>query len=108
VTALSVKVRPRRARPSQRVRFRGRGFTDLGAIYAHYIRRGKLLKTVRLATASSGACGTFTARRRQFPFRPELGTYLVQIDQHHRLTDDGPLFKLTIDVRRRPAQRAQG
>jgi hypothetical protein len=103
VTALAVHVRPARARPSQRVRFKGRGFTDTGAIYAHYLRRGVLLRTVRLAKAPSGDCGTFTSRRPQFPFRPHRGTYLVQIDQHHRLTDDGPLVKLTIDVRRRPA-----
>jgi hypothetical protein len=105
VSALAVKVRPRRARPSQRVHFRGRGFTDRGAIYAHYLRRGALLKTVRLAQVSSGACGTFKAHRRQFPFRPDIGTYLLQIDQHRPLTDDGPLVKLSIDVRRRPAQR---
>jgi hypothetical protein len=107
VSALAVRLRPRRARPSQRVRFRGRGFTDRGAVYAHYLRRGRLLRSVRLAPAPSGACGTFTARRRQFPFRPHEGTYLVQIDQHRRLTDDGPLVKLTIDVRRRPTQPDQ-
>jgi hypothetical protein len=103
VSALAVKIRPRRARPDQRVRFIGRGFTDRGAIFAHYLRRGRLIKTVRLTTAPSGKCGTFKAHRRQFPFRPRQGTYLVQIDQHRRLTDDGPLVKLTIDVRRRPA-----
>jgi hypothetical protein len=103
VSALAVKVRPRRARPDQRVQFVGRGFTDRGAIFAHYLRRGKLIKTIRLKTAPSGKCGTFKAHRRQFPFRPRQGTYLVQIDQHRRLTDDGPLVKLTIDVRRRPA-----
>jgi hypothetical protein len=104
VSALAVRVHPRRARPSQKVHFVGRGFTDRGAIYAHYSRHGRLLRTVRLARASSGPCGTFSARRRQFPFRPRQGAYLVQIDQHRRLTDDGPLVRLTIDVRRRPAQ----
>jgi hypothetical protein len=102
VSALAVTVKPPRARPAQRVRFHGRGFTDTGGIYAHYLRRGDLVRTVRLARAASGACGTFTAKRRQFPFRPRRGTYLVQIDQHRRLTDDGPLVKLIIDVRRRP------
>jgi len=102
VTELAVRVRPRRARPAQRVRFRGRGFTDRGGIYAHYLRRGRLRRTVRLARAASGPCGTFSVRRRQFPFRPRQGTWRVQIDQHRRLTDDGPLVTLSIDVRRRP------
>ncbi len=102
VSALAVRAKPKRARPTQKVRFRGRGFTDRGTIYAHYLRRGRLVKTVRFGRPS-GACGTFSVRRRQFPFRPRTGTYLVQIDQHRRLTDDGPLVRLTIDVRRRPS-----
>lgn len=102
VTALVVHVRPKRARPAQRVRFRGRGFTDSGPIYAHYLRRGKLRRTVRLARAGSGACGAFSVRRPQFPFRPRQGVWRVQIDQHSRLGDDGPLIVLAIDVRRRP------
>jgi hypothetical protein len=107
VSALSVKLRPQRARPSQRVRFSGRGFTDRGGVFAHYLRRGRLIRTVRLAKGASGSCGTFSVHRRQFPFRAHQGTYLLQIDQHRRLTDDGPLVKLTIDVRRRPALSPQ-
>jgi hypothetical protein len=102
VSALTVKVRPKRAAPSHRVRFRGRGFTSTGAIYAHYLRRGKLRRTVRLAKAPKGDCGTFSVRRPQFPFRPRQGVWRVQVDQRHRLTDEGPLVNLRIDVRRRP------
>jgi hypothetical protein len=104
-SALAVRVTPRRARPTSRVRFRGRGFTDRGGIYAHYLKRGKLRETVRLAKAASGACGTFDIKAPQFPFEPQMGTWRLQIDQHRRLTDDGPLINLSVDVRRRPRTR---
>jgi hypothetical protein len=102
VSALTVKVRPKRAAPSRRVRFHGRGFTTGGGIYAHYLRRNKLRKTVRLARTTEGDCGTFSVRRPQFPFRPRQGVWRVQVDQRKRLLDEGPLVNLTIDVRRRP------
>ena len=102
VTDLGVTLRPKLARPSQRVRFSGSGFTDPRPIYAHYVRKGVLIRTVRLAARPATACGRFSVRRKQFPFRPRTGTYLVQIDQHSALSDAGPLVKLTIDVRRRP------
>ena len=103
--ALRVRVTPQRAAPARRVRFRGRGFTGSGAVYAHYLRAGKLRRTVRLAKVASGACGTFDVRRPQFPFEPSNGTWRVQIDQHRRLSDEGPLVYLTIDVRRRARTR---
>ncbi len=89
---LSVNVRPRDARPARRIRFRGRGFTDPGAaVYAHYVRRGaaKPRKTVRLVARPAGACGTFSVRRRQFPFTPKTGRWRVQIDQHRAFTAAG-------------------
>ena len=98
---LEVRVRPRRAAPSDRVRFRGRGFTEPRGVYAHYLRKGRLRRTVRLAKATAGACGAFDVRRRQFPFKPQEGVWRVQIDQHRKLTGAGPLINLTIDVRRR-------
>ena len=50
--ALSVGRRPRRRPPSDRVRFRGRGFTDLTQpIYMHYVFAGKLQ-----ARRSGSAC----------------------------------------------------
>src|SRR4051794_11323661 len=48
VTALGVRLRPSRARPSRRVRFIGSGFTEGTSVFAHYVRAGKLRKTVRL------------------------------------------------------------
>ncbi len=102
VTALAVRVKPKRARWRDRVRFRGRGFTDSGAIYAHYVRKGTLRSTVRLADAPTGPCGTFITRRSQFPFRPTEGVWRIQIDQHPDLATDGPLVNLSVDVKRRP------
>jgi hypothetical protein len=81
VTELDVVLRPRTASPRSRVRYRGRGFTTPGAVYAHYIHRGKLRRTVRLAR-TTGACGTFSVRRRQLPIRrPRLGRWTIQVDQ---------------------------
>jgi hypothetical protein len=82
VTNLAVFVRPRRAEPSRRVRFRGRGFMETGPVYAHYLFGDELKKTVRLAGGTEGPCGTFTARRRQIPIEnPSTGRWIVQIDQ---------------------------
>lgn len=103
VSNLAIKVRPRRARPGQRIRFRGRGFTDPGAaVYAHYLRRGaaRPRRTVRLVKRPHGPCGTFSVRRRQFPFTPKAGPWTVQIDQHRAFTADGPLVNLLVLVAR--------
>lgn len=102
---LEVRVTPRSAAPSDLVRFRGRGFTEAGGVYAHYLRKGKLRRTVRLAKATLGKCGTFKARAPQFPFKPRKGVWRVQIDQHRKLTGAGPLINLTIDVRARARTR---
>lgn len=85
ITALRVAVSPLRARPTQRVTFRGRGFTRSTPIYAHYTRRGKARRTVRLADAPKGPCGTFRTRRRQFPIRrPQSGLWTLRVDQEPR------------------------
>jgi hypothetical protein len=80
VTALTVAVNPKQAAPTRMVRFRGRGFLDSGPVYAHYVYRGRLRETVRMGRPT-GACGEFSARRRQIPVRPRTGTWLVQFDQ---------------------------
>ena len=66
VTALAFRLKPRKKAPSQRVRFIGRGFTDGEFVYAHYVRKGKLRKTVLLG-AAQGPCGRIDVRRRQIP-----------------------------------------
>jgi hypothetical protein len=82
---LDVAMRPRSARPSTKVRFKGSGFLTEGRpVFAHYLYRGKLRRTVRLS-ATTGPCGTWKARAAQIPVRnPGLGRWRVQFDQSKR------------------------
>lgn len=101
VTALSAELRPRQARPSRRVRFRGRGFTDDRSIFAHYVYNDRVRKTVRLAEPR-GDCGRFSVRRRQIPIsRPRTGDWTLQIDQRRRYseTPDTNWVRLVIRLR---------
>jgi hypothetical protein len=96
-TALGVTVTPSEARPSQRIRFRGLGFTEPKPIYAHYIHKGKVRKTVRMARRPR-TCGGFSARRRQIPIKnPGLGKWILQFDQKKRFVD--PARKAIVYVR---------
>jgi hypothetical protein len=86
-TALGVSIKPRRARPSQRIRFKGSGFTGRKPVYAHYVYKGKVRKTVRLARRTS-ACGGWQARRPQIPVDDaKPGTWRVQFDQSKKYRD---------------------
>lgn len=86
-TALGVSLKPESARPSERIRFKGLGFTEQKPIYAHYIRKGKVRKSVRMARKPR-ACGGFRTRKRQFPMRnPRVGRWTVQFDQFKRYVD---------------------
>ena len=105
-TALGVSLKPRSARPSKRIRFKGRGFTQEKPIYAHYVHKGKLRKTVRVKR-EPGDCGRFKKRRRQIPVKdPGLGLWTVQFDQYKRLIDPAvtpiDFVRLEIRVRRVP------
>jgi hypothetical protein len=85
--ALGVSLKPETAKPSQRIRFKGLGFTEDRAIWVHYLRKGKLRKTVRMAREPR-ACGGFRKRRRQFPMRnPRLGKWILQFDQSRQYVD---------------------
>jgi hypothetical protein len=85
VTNLGVTLRPSRARPSRRIRFSGRGFTNDAPVFGHYVFGGKVRKTVRFARRSTLPCGTFRARRKQIPVRrPATGDWLLQVDQQRR------------------------
>jgi len=100
-TALGVTVTPTRARPSDRVRFRGLGFTKRKPIYAHYLFKGKLRKTVRMARRPR-ECGGFSALRRQIPVRnPHVGTWTIQFDQSSRFVnpDRTPIVFVRLAIR---------
>lgn len=101
VTALNVGIQPRRARPSSRVLFRGRGFTGAGKVYAHYRYKGRTRRTVTFTP--SGPCGRFTARKAQIPVsRPGTGSWTVQFDQQKRYArvPSSVFVRLTINVTR--------
>src|SRR4051794_794807 len=102
VTALTVEQVPAKASTRRRVRFRGRGFTGPGAVWAHYVFAGRSRKTVRVAKPY-GDCGLFSRKMRQFPFRksPKVGVWTIQFDQQRRYRSDAPLrVPLTIKVNR--------
>jgi hypothetical protein len=102
VTALALRLKPKRAAPSRRVRFIGSGFTDGPTVYAHYVRKGKHRKTVKLG-APQGPCGRISARRRQIPVkRPALGRWTVQVDNQPSYSAEpvSVFVRLAITVRR--------
>jgi hypothetical protein len=85
VSNLGVTMKPRKARPSKRIRFTGRGFTAAAPVFGHYLFGGKVRKTVRFAKASTLPCGTFKAKRKQIPVkRPHTGEWLLQVDQQRK------------------------
>jgi hypothetical protein len=103
-TALGISVKPQSARPSRRIHFRGNGFTASKRVYAHYIYRGKVRKTVRMAKPQ-GPCGSWHAHRRQIPVpNPGTGRWTVQFDQLRRYVEPPDIpsvyVRLTISVRR--------
>jgi hypothetical protein len=103
-TALGVSVKPQQAKPSTKVRWKGRGFTaSNGPIYAHYVYKGKSRKTVRMAV-KPGLCGTFSKKSPQIPVAsPGLGKWTVQFDQNKKFkTDDiGTYVRLQIRIFRK-------
>jgi hypothetical protein len=106
-TALGVDVKPKEARPSDRIRFKGLGFTEDKAIYAHYVYKGKPRKTVRMARKPR-SCGGFKVRRRQIPVkRPGLGLWTIQFDQSRRFRDPAatPIVYVRLDIRVRRVPR---
>ena len=109
VTALGMRLKPRRANPSRKVRFIGRGFTDTDEriVYAHYVRGGKLRRTVKLGVAQ-GLCGRIRVKRRQFPIRnPRVGRWTLQVDNQPTYSAE-PLsvhVRIPIDVKRDYARR---
>jgi len=80
-TALGVTVKPKKARPAEKIRFRGSGFTAAKSVYAHYVYKNKVRRTVRMARRT-GTCGSWSVRARQIPVDdPGTGLWTVQFDQ---------------------------
>jgi len=104
VTRLSVEQVPASARTGDRVRFRGRGFTDLTRpVYAHYVFQGRSRSTVRVGMPR-GDCGLFSIRRKQFPFKknPRVGAWTIWFDQEPAYNPQAAVrVPLTIKVRPR-------
>lgn len=62
--------RVRRGDPRARVQFGGLGWIGQGTdLYAHYLRGGRLVKTVRIGPLGE-PCGDVGRMMREFPFRP--------------------------------------
>jgi hypothetical protein len=102
IAALDVRLKPRSARPSSRVRFLGRGFTDGTAIYGHYLRAGKVRRTVMLGTPQ-GPCGRLDVARRQIPVRhPATGHWTLQVDNQRAYSahPSGVFVRVGIAVKR--------
>ena len=101
VTALSVSVSPKRARPTSRVTWRGRGFTGAGPVYQHYVK-GKKRRTTRRLAVPTGDCGTFEVKAKQFPFRPGRGLWTLQMDQQRAYSaqPNGVFVRLLFQVTR--------
>ena len=107
VTHLSVTLRPKRARPSRKVRFSGRGFTLAKPVYGHYVFGGKVRKTIKLSRLPRQPCGTFHARRRQIPVRrPAVGDWLLQVDQQRRYSPHPASNVIPILIRVRETVKA--
>jgi hypothetical protein len=102
VTALSLRVKPKRAAPRKRVRFIGRGFTSGLPVFGHYVFGGKLRKTVRFGVPA-GPCGTFDVKRRQIPVKkPRTGRWTLQADTARAYSKDPEtvFVRLAITVKR--------
>jgi hypothetical protein len=104
-TALALHLPPR-AKPSKRIRFRGSGFTAQQAVWAHYLYKGKLRKSVRLVRKIDNPCGLFSVKRKQIPIKLErirkmTGRWRIQVDQQQRYSraPDTVFVRVDIDVR---------
>jgi hypothetical protein len=84
------------------------GYIDSNSrtLFVHYIRRGRLVKTLRVG-ALSGSCGTLTKRFREFAFRPvPAGTYSVRFDTTRAWPNDDMWSGYRRVKVTRPARRA--
>lgn len=103
VTALRATFSPLSGRPGRKVTFRGQGFTlEDKPLYLHYRYRGKTRRTLKVTP--KGPCGTFSVRRRLFPFSSVgAGRWTIQFDQQKRYsrTPRSSVVRQAVDVSRR-------
>jgi hypothetical protein len=80
VTKLTATLKPRRARPSKKIKFGIYGMPPGATVYLHYVFHGKSRATRKLGKPKA-PCGTLTVRKRFFPMsRPKAGTWTFQFD----------------------------
>ena len=78
-------------------------------MWAHYLYKGKVRKTVRLVKRIKNPCGIFSVKRKQIPIkRPKLGRWRLQVDQQRKYSraPDGVIVRADIDVQVRCSLRA--
>jgi hypothetical protein len=78
--------------PRKSTTFYAYGFEAVSGktLYAHYVLRGRLRKTVAIGSLS-GLCGDLQRSKRQFAFRPvPAGDYKVKLDATKRYPNSSP------------------
>lgn len=105
VSALSVKLRPRRNfRPGVRFRISATGFTTGRTLWAH-VKRGRSVRNIKVGRLR-GACRKISTRRRLLPRDAATGLYTLQFDTSRRYRARRPVslgFTVTVFRRFRPA-----
>jgi hypothetical protein len=86
-------------RPSGKSRVEARGFVggSTSKLYAHYLQKKKLRKTVEVGKLT-GPCGDLSKRMRNVPFAAPAGTYSVRFDtaRHYPNRSIGATLKFRI------------
>ncbi|HEU0024043.1 MAG TPA: hypothetical protein VFQ12_05410 [Thermoleophilaceae bacterium] len=107
VSAVEVKVTPDSGAPGKVLRIGARGFTDGKTLYAHVVRKGKLLRNVRIGRLK-GACSKLVVRKRLFRQKARLGTYRIQFDakrRYRRRTEVKYAFEVIVSIGAQAASR---
>ena len=90
-----------RGRPGRRTKVTATGWVGTASttLFAHYVRRGKLVKTARVGRLT-GACADFSGRMTEFPFRrAKAGTYRVVFDTTRAYpNEDASIFYRRVKV----------
>jgi hypothetical protein len=103
LTKLTMSLSPNPAKPSRRVRFKGAGFTEQKAVWAHYLYKGKVRKTVRLIRQVKNPCGLVSVKRKQIPvkikrLRRMTGRWRIQVDQQRKYSRAPKTVYVRVDV----------